>query len=129
MATACSSGSVFNQKRFLRLLLFATGLLLANGCTTLSFRTAEVRFEDPALRLGIVKSEPTEAEKSGVSLKLSPPSSLRVEIRSKIIETTYLDYQQGSIIAKVTRTQSQTTSPSLPLADSGESQSLFYASQ
>lgn len=48
------------------------------------------------------------------------------EIHSQIEETVYLDVQEGKVCGRITKIQSFTRGKNVPLADQGESQSVFY---
>lgn len=49
------------------------------------------------------------------------------DIRTQIEQTEYLDYARGRVVAKSTRTHSQTTGINISMNDEGQSQSIYYA--
>ncbi len=51
---------------------------------------------------------------------------IALDVRAKIRETAYLDYQKGVILAKIARTETDTTSPDAGTADHSISQTLSW---
>jgi hypothetical protein len=52
--------------------------------------------------------------------------TFKFDIEAKIEERMYLDYQTGTLRAKITQTSSRTSGEKMPMTDAGQSQSLFY---
>ena len=59
--------------QFLSWILFVMTLQPFYGCAGLDFRIADVAFENPLLRLGVINDQPNAQEQAGVLLRLKPP--------------------------------------------------------
>lgn len=75
------------------LLLIFFVLVLIQGCAGLHLTLAPVEFENPFLRLGVKDVAPADAEKSGVLLRLLPPSNGILKSHEEI--TMFVKIQQG----------------------------------
>lgn len=82
------------------------------GCAGLDFHIADVTFENPLLRLGVVNASPNAQEQSGVLLRLKPPAANILKSRE---ETTLYalipDKENQGIQVKLTEAQTSLYSP------------------
>jgi hypothetical protein len=77
-------------------------------------------------RCAVIKTVSTQQKTTTVKVLFK---TITAEIKASIEETTYLDYAQGVVAAKVTRTRSHSVFPGTDLEDRGLSQSIYQITE
>lgn len=100
------------KSRFFSQALFLAALLPLCGCAGLDFHIADVTFENPLQRLGVVNVPPNAQEQAGVLLRLKPPPANILKSRE---ETTLYalipEKENQGIQVKLTEAQTSFYSP------------------
>jgi hypothetical protein len=98
--------------RFLSLIFFTSVLLPLYGCAGLDFHVADVAFENPLQRLGVVNVEANSEEQKGVLLRLKPPPANILKSREETTLYALIPQKENQgVQVKLTELQTSSYAP------------------
>ena len=92
--------------------LFIQALVLLCGCAGLGLHIADVAFENPLQRLGVINVEPNSEEQGGILLRLKPPQTYIVKSREETTMYALMPQKENQgIQVKLTELQTSFYAP------------------